>query len=779
MRVKILLFFIFTAALSFAQVPKLINYQGIVRGVDGTPVLNQAVSLRFQILRGSPTGSVVFTEAQSVTTNSLGLIQTQIGINNTNLGNINWNNGQYFLEVAADIAGGSDLTVLGTQQILGVPYSFHASTVPATYSAATNVLNVGGNTFTLASTPVTSVTASGIASVSSTGINTFVVSVPQPTFTANGPVKIIGTYPNYSVTAATPTITGTGNISITNPTTSVYVANVPFMQVTTTNTTGLPGVSGSGTNSVNINIPPQSLPTITGTGLAIVSSSGLNFNVGVPLLTYNNTTGVLSSGTNAITVAPLLTFNNGILTSGPAANSVNLGSIAPWRQGVNTVTLTSITDRVGIGTNAPTENLQVESTTSGSLSVLSGVVNTSDLSFGTSANHSLGRLRYDNATGTMAFWTASAVRATLNNVGQMVIGSGTPVSANTGLTVSRPGAFNNQVVISGGDNSNFYGGILSLAENLNAGQGMSLRLDAGGNRLWITNDVAGNSPVAAFGGYSGGSVNGMVIGSAYSLGTNPPTEGLAIQGFLGVGTANPGTRLEVNGDISIPNGNKVQFGTLSSGSGIGEWIQNSGFGLQFNTSSLPRMYINNSGQVGINTSAPSAQLHVNGTTNLQGNTNVGASAAAPSDLRVFGAARMGTESGNTQGPNYPSGSTGMIMRRVYNTLQNSVAVLARTNYIAFELDGTNGGFRVTVTSGGSSIQTCHCTGVTTAGVTLSKAFTNLNVGTTQIYTNAENMGQISCLFGDPVVAGHMTEITISRYSTDYFWMGHLISTFNQ
>src|SRR5207253_2607068 len=59
------------------------------------------------------------------------------------------------------------------------------------------------------------------------------------------------------------------------------------------------------------------------------------------------------------------------------------------------------------------------------------------------------------------------------------------------------------------------------------------------------------------------------------------------------------------------------FGTISSGSGIGEWIQNSGLGLAFHTSSLARMNITNSGFVGIGVTSPSDRLAVgNGTTEV-------------------------------------------------------------------------------------------------------------------------------------------------------------------
>lgn len=841
MKVKLTFLLVFMVSLAIGQAPKLINYQGIVRGVDGAPTLNQAISMRFQILKGTATGTVVYTELQSLTTNSLGLIQTQIGLS-ANLGTVNWTEGPFFLEVSTDISGGTNLVLVGTQQILGVPFSFLASNVPASYSPTTNILTVGENTFTLSAPPTGTLTGTGIASVTSSGSNSFQIAVPSPSYTNLGPVQITGSYPNYTLSSASPTLTGTGNASVSNPATNSFVVNVPFMQITTSSTAGVSGISGSGTNSVNINIPPATttlngtgaisigpsnvgssffitvpptnvaltqtgtasgisssgtnsfninvpVTTISAAGLATVSSSGSSFNIGVAPFAYVPSTGVLSSGVNNVVVAPQLSFNNGTLTSGPSSNSVSLASLAPWRQGVSTVTLANITDRVGIGTAAPTENLQVEGTTNSSISIVSSSSGNSDLGFGTSVNHGLGRLRYDNSTGTLSFWTAGSLQSTFNNQGQMVIGTASSYSTTTGLTVGRAGAFSNQLMITGGDANNLYGGMLTLGENLNPSSGVTLKLDALNNRLIMTNDINGSIPAIAFGGYTG-APNGVVVGSGYASSVFPPAEGMLVQGNLGVGTFSPGTRLEVGGDISIPNGNKIQFGTNLSGSGIGEWIQNSGSGLQFHTSSLPRMNITNTGFVGIGTTNPSSQLHVIGNTLLQGNTTisgtsqslgnltVGASSTATANIRVYGAVRMGTEVGTAQAPAYPFNSGGMVMRRIYSTITTSNSAVAITDFVRFERDGTNGGFIVTRT-GGNGLETCQCSGVTSTGLTLNKVFNNLILGSTQVYLDTENVVYLRCMFGDPYGGQNMTEISISRWPSDYFWMGHLISTFNQ
>ncbi len=122
---KTVLLFILLSIKAFSQSPYLINYQGLARNVAGTPIINQAIGIKFELLQGSTSGSVVYTEQQTVNTNSLGLFNTQIGAFNP-LSSINWQNGPYFLKIGMDAAGGTSYSFLGTQQLVSVPYALYA-----------------------------------------------------------------------------------------------------------------------------------------------------------------------------------------------------------------------------------------------------------------------------------------------------------------------------------------------------------------------------------------------------------------------------------------------------------------------------------------------------------------------------------------------------------------------------------------------------------------------------------------------------------------------------
>lgn len=52
-------------------------------------------------------------------------------------------------------------------------------------------------------------------------------------------------------------------------------------------------------------------------------------------------------------------------------------------------------------------------------------------------------------------------------------------------------------------------------------------------------------------------------------------------------------------------------------------------------------------------------------------------------------------------------------------------------------------------------------------------------GTTAVYTNAQNMIFVQCSFGDSYGTNHVTQVTMQRYSGDFYWIGTVISSFNQ
>lgn len=110
---------------SFGQAPEGFKYQAVVRDAQNIILTNQDVGIQLAILQGSPNGSAEYTETFTPTTNEYGLITLEIG-NGTSSDDftvIVWSNGPYFLEVAIDVTGGSSYSVMGTSQLMSVPYA--------------------------------------------------------------------------------------------------------------------------------------------------------------------------------------------------------------------------------------------------------------------------------------------------------------------------------------------------------------------------------------------------------------------------------------------------------------------------------------------------------------------------------------------------------------------------------------------------------------------------------------------------------------------------------
>jgi trimeric autotransporter adhesin len=115
----------------YAQVPQKMSYQCVVRNSSGDLMTNQSVGIRISILQGTTTGTVVYQETYNPNpqTNANGLLSIEIGgglIITGMFSSINWADGPYFLKTETDPTGGTNYTIVGTSQLLSVPYSMYA-----------------------------------------------------------------------------------------------------------------------------------------------------------------------------------------------------------------------------------------------------------------------------------------------------------------------------------------------------------------------------------------------------------------------------------------------------------------------------------------------------------------------------------------------------------------------------------------------------------------------------------------------------------------------------
>jgi len=146
--------FILQASSLFSQAPQKFNYQAVVR--DGSTILvDKTLDVNFEILQGSPTGSVVWDETQtSVSTNSIGLLNLKVG--ETNSLNVDWSSGPYYLKVKLDLKDGNGLQDFGSAELLSVPYALYAlegTDADADPANEFQDLSLTGNTLSLSNDP--------------------------------------------------------------------------------------------------------------------------------------------------------------------------------------------------------------------------------------------------------------------------------------------------------------------------------------------------------------------------------------------------------------------------------------------------------------------------------------------------------------------------------------------------------------------------------------------------------------------------------------------------
>ena len=141
-KIYTLLLFLSCACIINAQVPQGIPYQAAARGANGQPLVNTNVNVRCSIIDSVATGTTVYQEIHTATTNTVGLFSVNVGLGTAVTGTfagINWGKNFKFMKVELDPSGtGSNYTDLGTQQMMSVPYSLYSEKSGSTYSSSSD-----------------------------------------------------------------------------------------------------------------------------------------------------------------------------------------------------------------------------------------------------------------------------------------------------------------------------------------------------------------------------------------------------------------------------------------------------------------------------------------------------------------------------------------------------------------------------------------------------------------------------------------------------------------
>lgn len=288
-----LFLFILCVAISvgaYAQPPEKFNYQGVARMANGSPIASQAIGIKISILDGSSTGTQVYVETHSATTNQFGLYNVAIGggtVVSGNMSNINWGSGDKYVKVEIDPAGGTSYADLGTAQLLSVPYALHSGggtpgpagpQGPAGPAGPAGNANINGTTNRIIK--FTNSTTGGNSDITetSTGVGIGVTS-PLAKFHVSGSS-------NSTVTLGSTTFDHNGAVvqTSTNSTSSISRGLVAYAANSSAENTGLFGFgNGSGSStSVGVFGLGQSQSSTSGTSVGVfASAAGGSANYGL------------------------------------------------------------------------------------------------------------------------------------------------------------------------------------------------------------------------------------------------------------------------------------------------------------------------------------------------------------------------------------------------------------------------------------------------------------------------------------------------------------------
>jgi uncharacterized protein (TIGR02145 family) len=135
----------------FAQAPQKMSYQAVIRNSSSTLITSTPVGMRISILQGSATGTAVYVEIYNPNpvTNANGLVSLEIGTGTVITGTfatINWAAGPYFIKTETDPNGGTNYSIVGTNELMSVPYALFSANGTPGATGATGIQGLTGAT---------------------------------------------------------------------------------------------------------------------------------------------------------------------------------------------------------------------------------------------------------------------------------------------------------------------------------------------------------------------------------------------------------------------------------------------------------------------------------------------------------------------------------------------------------------------------------------------------------------------------------------------------------
>lgn len=112
------------------DVPLGVSYQAVARNANGEILGNQPMGLRVSLVADSETGTVLYAETHSVSSDAFGVVSFVIGQGTPvaqTLQESDWDGQPLYVKLEADFSGGTTYTDLGASRIWSVPFAWYAA----------------------------------------------------------------------------------------------------------------------------------------------------------------------------------------------------------------------------------------------------------------------------------------------------------------------------------------------------------------------------------------------------------------------------------------------------------------------------------------------------------------------------------------------------------------------------------------------------------------------------------------------------------------------------
>ena len=119
------------------------GYQGVARNSDGQTLMNDDLDIRISLISSVDIHNAVYVEKHTVRTNSFGLFNLRIGSGEVVSGSmeeVHWSQSDHFIMSELDLDQDGVYMMMGTSQLVSVPYAFyaeHAGTSDSSFSSRT------------------------------------------------------------------------------------------------------------------------------------------------------------------------------------------------------------------------------------------------------------------------------------------------------------------------------------------------------------------------------------------------------------------------------------------------------------------------------------------------------------------------------------------------------------------------------------------------------------------------------------------------------------------